>query len=397
MKIIVMAGTRPEVIKVAPVIKILKKSNDVDVKLCATGQHRELVQQSLADFELQPDFNFDLMRANQTLSSLSASLLAAVDPLLEREKPDWLLVQGDTTTVMVSALCAFYRGISIGHIEAGLRTYIRSSPFPEEINRQIVSRLSDLHFTPTKQCTQNLLDEGTDPESIVMTGNTVVDALLIMNDIVSRQSGLIDHQILNKLDAGKKMVLITAHRRENFGHQFQNICKSILHLDDTLMDTFFVYPVHLNPNVKEPVVKYLGRHPRIILLPPLGYKSFIAILKRAYLVLTDSGGIQEEAPTLGIPVLVMRTCTERPEAIDAGASALVGTNPEMIFSKTSEILENRNVYNKMARAGNPYGDGRAAERIVTTLLNYAPKEHHQLVNNPPLTFEYEYSLSKVAL
>jgi UDP-N-acetylglucosamine 2-epimerase len=363
------------------VVKTLKECANVDVKLCVTGQHRELVQQSLADFELRPDFAFNLMKANQNLSGLSASLFLAVDPLLAQEKPDWILVQGDTTSVMVSALCAFYHGISIGHIEAGMRTYQRRSPFPEEINRQIVTRLADLHFTPTNQCSQNLLDEGVSPESVVMTGNTVVDALLFMSDKVSRQTELIDQKVLKNLEEGKKMVLITAHRRENFGQQFQNICQAILQLADTHEDAFFVYPVHLNPNVQEPVFKYLNGHPRIHLLPPLGYKNFIATLRQAYLVLTDSGGIQEEAPTLGIPVLVMRDCTERPEGIEAGVAALVGSHPETIIAKTSELLVNKDSYDKMAQTGNPYGDGHAAERIASTLLGHSYLRSYQKISN----------------
>lgn len=377
-----MAGTRPEVIKVAPVVRALKKQREVDIRLCATGQHKELVQQALADFELEPDFHFDLMRPNQNLASLSAGLLMAVDPLLEREKPDWLLVQGDTTTVMISAMCAFYRGIRVGHIEAGLRTYRRRSPFPEEINRQIVSRLADLHFTPTPLSTNNLLDEGVDPQTIIMTGNTVVDALIYMSRKVTKNNSLINSEILEGLKAGRRLVLVTGHRRENFGDNFQSICQSILHLANRHEDVFFAYPVHLNPNVQGPVFKYLGDHPRIILLPPLGYKSFIALLNKAYLVLTDSGGIQEEAPTLGKPVLVMRDSTERPEGLEAGVATLVGARPETIINKTSELLLNQKLYDSMARSGNPYGDGCAAERIVKSLMNHAVRPRREVIAHP---------------
>lgn len=391
MKIIVMAGTRPEVIKVAPVVKKLKTRDDVDVKLCATGQHRELVQQSLADFELEPDFHFDLMRPNQNLAGLSADLFKAVDPLLEREKPDWLLVQGDTTTVMVSSLCAFYRGVRIGHIEAGLRTYQRRSPFPEEVNRQIVSRLTDLHFTPTHQSTQNLLNEGISADTVIMTGNTVVDSLIHISHKVSKETGLIDPAVAKQLKAGLRMVLVTGHRRENFGQNFEDICQAILRLAEIHKDAFFVYPVHLNPNVQEPVFRYLGRHPRIVLLPPLGYKNFIATLNQAHIVLTDSGGIQEEAPSLGKPVLVMRESTERPEGVAAGVAILVGSRPETIISKTSELLSDHQAYERMSRAGNPYGDGRASERIIEALFNHSPRHHYN--GKARLNFTIEEALS----
>lgn len=371
MKILVIAGTRPEVIKVAPIVMALKKSDDVDVKLCITGQHRELVRQALADFELVPDFHFDLMRPNQQLAMLSADLFMTLDPLMEREKPDWLLIQGDTTTVMASALCAFYHNIRIGHIEAGLRTYQRRSPFPEEMNRQIVSRLADLHFTPTESGTQNLINEGIDPSTITMTGNTAVDSLLYINRQVEQETGLVDQAVAKMLETGKRMVLMTGHRRENFGKNFQSICMAILELANMHKDTFFVYPVHLNPNVQEPVYKYLNGHPRIILLPPLSYKNFIALLGKAYLVLTDSGGIQEEAPSLGKPVLVMRESTERTEGVMAGVAVLVGTKPKSIIRKTTELLTDKKVYERMVKAANPYGDGNAAERIISSLMKYS--------------------------
>lgn len=386
MKIIVMVGTRPEVIKVALVVKKLKACANIDVKLCATGQHRELLQQSLADFELEPDFHFDLMRPDQSLATLSADLLMAVDPLLEQEKPDWLLVQGDTTTVMASALSAFYRGVKIGHIEAGLRTYLRRSPFPEEINRQIVSRLSDLHFTPTPQSSKNLLAEGISRESIIMTGNTVIDSLMHINDKVRLENGLIDPAVTDRLDAGLRMVLVTGHRRENFGQNFKDICQAIVQLAEIHKDIFFVYPVHLNPNVQEPVRRYLGEHPRIILLPPLGYKNFIATLSRSYLILTDSGGIQEEAPSLGIPVLVMRDSTERPEGLEAGVAILVGSSPETIISRTSELLLNPETHERMAKADNPYGDGLASERIVQALLNHSSRKRYEGSTKPDLSY-----------
>lgn len=370
IKIMIMVGTRPEVIKVALLVKIFQTNPEFQVLLCDTGQHRELVQQSLADFGLIPDFSLELMQQNQTLSSLSSRLFAALEPLFVQEKPDWLIVQGDTTTVMVSSLCAFYHNVLVGHVEAGLRTYQRRSPFPEEINRQIVSRVANVHFTPTQISSNNLIQEGIDEKSIVLTGNTVIDALLYMSEKVKDEKYILDSDVVELLESGHRMILVTGHRRENFGDSFIDICRAILDLVEMHKDIFILYPVHLNPNVQKPVSELLGTHPRILLKPPFGYKKFIAHLNESYLILTDSGGIQEEAPALNKPVLVMRDVTERAEGVESGVALLVGTELKTIVDKTTDLLLDTKLYQRMANAHNPYGDGRASEQIVDFILNY---------------------------
>jgi UDP-N-acetylglucosamine 2-epimerase len=367
MKVIVLVGTRPEAIKVAPVVMALRERKEISTLLCSSGQHREMLTQVLADFSLEPDLDFQIMRPGQTLSSLSAHVFMALDPVLEREKPDWLLVQGDTSTVMIGALCAFYRDVRIGHIEAGLRTFSRRSPFPEEINRQIVGRLADRHFAPTRQSVDNLLREGVAEEDIFLTGNTGIDALRYMREQVQNRPDLLDPAVSGLLEAGRRMVLVTGHRRENFGEGFVHMCQAMLRLVQRHEDIFLVYPVHLNPNVQRPVRQYLDGHGRILLLAPMDYKRFVAHLDAATLILTDSGGIQEEAPALGKPVLVMRDVTERMEGVEAGVAALVGTKQEVIVEEVSRLLSDQTAYRRMARASNPYGDGRAARYIVEAL------------------------------
>lgn len=370
MKILVIAGTRPEAIKVAPVIYELRKHKKFTTIVCNTGQHREMIKQTFDDFDIKPDFCLDVMQPNQTLSSLSSRLFEKVDHVLMAHKPDWILVQGDTTTVMVSALCAFNRDIRIGHIEAGLRSFNKWAPFPEEINRQIVSKVADLHFAPTMTSYANLIREGIDPEDVIVSGNTVIDALQWIQSEIVNQPHLLDERVIIARKEGKKIVLVTGHRRENWGEGFINICNAVRALADKYEDVSFVYPVHLNPHVQEPVKAILGDHPRIILTQPFSYRPFIAHLNIAHFVLTDSGGVQEEAPALGKPVLVMRDVTERPEGVRAGVSKLVGPHAEEIIKHVSLLLDDKKAYLSMAHAENPYGDGKASERIVNALLNF---------------------------
>lgn len=370
MKIIVFAGTRPEAIKVAPVIHELYKRDNVTTIVCNTGQHKEMIHQAFHDFDITPTLNLDVMQPNQTLASLSSRLFEKIDQTLKAEQPDWILVQGDTTTVMVSALCAFYRDIRVGHIEAGLRSFNKWAPFPEEVNREIVSKVADLHFAPTKMAYANLVREGINPDDVFVTGNTVIDALYWMKDNVERQEdGLLDNRILKALREGKRIVLVTGHRRENLGDGFVEICQAVRELAERYEDVVFVYPVHLNPRVQGPAMEILGNNDRILLLPPLSYKSFIALLNASYMVLTDSGGIQEEAPALGKPVLVMRDVTERPEGVKAGVSKLVGPHRQAIVQHASRLLDDEKAYKEMAHAENPYGDGHASTRIIDALLN----------------------------
>ena len=369
MKILIMAGTRPEAIKVAPVIHELRKRDKITTIVCNTGQHKEMIQQAFDDFDITPDLHLDVMQPNQTLASLSSRLFEKVDQTLKAERPDWILVQGDTTTVMVSAMCAFYRDIRVGHIEAGLRSFNKWAPFPEEVNREIVSKVADLHFAPTKMAYANLIREGIDPDDVFVTGNTVIDALHWMQDkIKGQEAEFLDSRILNAVQEGKRVVLVTGHRRENLGDGFIEICQAVKELATRYEDVIFVYPVHLNPRVQEPVMDILGNHPRILLLSPLSYKPFMALLNASYMVLTDSGGIQEEAPALGKPVLVMRDVTERPEGVKAGVSKLVGPHSHAIVKHTARLLDNDTAYAEMAHAENPYGDGKAAKRIVSAML-----------------------------
>lgn len=369
MKVMVMAGTRPEAIKVAPVVRELQGHDELKTVLCNTGQHREMIRQSFDDFGIQPNLYLDVMQSGQTLASLSSRLFEKVDQVLEEQKPDWVLVQGDTTTVMVSAICAFYRDIRVGHIEAGLRSFDKWAPFPEEVNRQMVSKVADLHFAPTKMAYANLIREGVDPEDALVTGNTVIDALRWIQDEIKNRQNLLDTRVLQALEQGHKIILVTGHRRENLGNGFIEICNAVRQLADIYTDVTFVYPVHLNPQVQKTVTEILGNHPRIILTKPFSYKPFIAHLNAAYFVLTDSGGIQEEAPALGKPVLVMRDVTERPEGVKAGVSKLVGPHAEAIVSHASKLLDDQKAYYNMAHTENPYGDGYASKRIVDALLN----------------------------
>lgn len=367
-RILICAGTRPEAIKLAPVVTALRgRSEAFEVRLCATGQHREMLRQAFADFGIEPDVNLDVMTPGQTLASLSARLFAELDALFDRERPDMILVQGDTTTVMVASLCAFYRGIPVGHVEAGLRSFHKRAPFPEEINRRVAGLTADLHFCPTEMTRENLLREGVSASDIHVTGNTVIDALLSMREQVGTAPGQLAPEVLAALDGDRRMVLVTGHRRENFGKGFRNICRALRSLAEMHPDVAFVYPVHLNPNVQGPVKDILGACQGIVLTPPVGYRDFVQLMGRSHFILSDSGGIQEEAPSLGKPVLVMRDVTERPEGVQAGTSQLVGTDVETIVREAGRLLLDDEHHARIARIRNPFGDGRAAERIADIL------------------------------
>ncbi|MDY0213476.1 MAG: UDP-N-acetylglucosamine 2-epimerase (non-hydrolyzing) [Desulfuromonadaceae bacterium] len=361
-KIICVVGTRPEAIKMAPVILALKQQSWADVRVLATAQHRQMLDKVLQDFGIKTDIDLDIMRPNQDLTTLTARLLLKLDEVLIAERPAVVLAQGDTTTVMTAALACFYHRIPYGHVEAGLRTWDMQNPFPEEANRVIAGKLARWHFAPTEGSQQNLLREGVSSKDIIVTGNTVIDALLMTAEKV------LDFGI--ELDASKRLILITSHRRENFGEPFRNICRALLTLATNNPDVQLLYPVHPNPNVKDIAHEMLGDCDNIILCEPLDYAPFVAAMKRSYLIISDSGGVQEEAPALGKPVLVLRDETERPEAVDLGVVRLVGSNYERIVKETQRLLDDESAYEAMARGVSPYGDGRAAERIVKTLRDY---------------------------
>lgn len=372
MKVIVIFGTRPEAIKLAPVIKELQKNpTKFQMVVCITAQHREMLDQALALFEIKPHYDLDIMRNNQSLFDITTKGLEEIGKILEAEKPDLVLVQGDTTTTFAGGLAAFYRKIPVGHVEAGLRTNDKYQPFPEEINRRLTSHIADLHFAATERAKKNLLSEGIREDTIFITGNTVIDALFTT---VERQKTDAIHDTLDAYFKEKwnltisthdqKFILVTGHRRENFGQGLENICYALGEIATSNPDIQVVYPVHLNPNVQMPVKRILNSFKNIHLIEPLDYHFFTYLLSKSYLILTDSGGIQEEAPSLGKPVLVMRDVTERQEALEAGTAKLVGSTKEKIVKETQLLLDNQHEYEKMAKAVNPYGDGQAAKRIV---------------------------------
>jgi UDP-N-acetylglucosamine 2-epimerase (non-hydrolysing) len=373
-KISVIFGTRPEAIKLAPIVLALKNQPGVECRVCVTAQHRHMLDQVLEVFEIVPDTDLDLMRPNQTLGGLTARGVEAIDHHLAEERPDLVLVQGDTTTVFCAALAAFYQRIPVGHVEAGLRTGNMQSPWPEEANRVLTSRIARLHFAPTETSRQNLLRECVASDHIFVTGNTVIDALLLALEKVKTHPPEIPGISAELYESflHNPLVLITGHRRENFGEGFENICRAIATLAERFPGAQFVYPVHLNPNVRAPVQRLLGdRHTKNVhLIEPIAYLPFVALMNRATLILTDSGGVQEEAPSLGKPVLVMRDTTERPEAVEAGTVKLVGTNYDKIVQETSRLLTDRAAYEAMTRAHNPYGDGHATARIVDACLKF---------------------------
>jgi UDP-N-acetylglucosamine 2-epimerase (non-hydrolysing) len=366
LRILSVFGTRPEAVKMAPVVRQLTQTAGIESLVCVTAQHRQMLDQVLDLFQIKPDVDLNLMRENQSLAELSAAIFSGLDPVLADLQPDWVLVQGDTTTVMITALLAYYRRIRVGHVEAGLRTHDKWQPFPEEINRRVAGVTADLHFAPTAWARQNLLREGIPDEIIKVTGNPVIDAL----HFVSSQP--MPHEIQDliaklKIEAGQRLVLVTAHRRENFGQPLEDICQALKSLA-TRGDIEIVYPVHLNPNVQEPVYRLLKELPHITLLPPMDYLPLVHLMKRSFIILTDSGGIQEEAPAFGVPVLVLREVTERPEGVEAGILKLVGTDTQKIISEATWLLDDPQERASMAKAANPFGDGHAAERIVKALI-----------------------------
>jgi UDP-N-acetylglucosamine 2-epimerase (non-hydrolysing) len=366
-KNLIIFGTRPEAIKMAPLVKeFLKHHNDFETKVCITAQHREMLDQVLTFFEITPDYDLNLMKPNQNLYSLTAEIITSLKPILEDFKPDYVYVHGDTTTTMAGSIASFYSGAKVCHVEAGLRTFNKQSPFPEEINRSIAGRVSDYHFAPTETSKQNLLNENIPENTILTTGNTVIDALKFSSKKV-RAFNFKDSEIesLKKLiDDSKRLILVTGHRRENHGLGFINICKALKQIALEHLDCQIVYPVHLNPKVQKPVYDLLENTKNIYLINPLSYPAFVWLMDKSYLIITDSGGVQEEAPSLGKPVLVMRDTTERPEAVDAGTVLLVGTDKNKIIQETNRLLNNKDVYNSMSRLHNPYGDGAACQKIV---------------------------------
>ena len=358
-------GTRPEAIKMAPLVKELEKEPNVESLVCVTAQHRQMLDQVLSVFDIVPDFDLNIMKDRQTLIGITTRALEGLSEVFEREKPDIVLVHGDTTTTFVGSLAAFYNKIAVGHVEAGLRTYDKYSPFPEEMNRKLTGTIADIHFAPTKSNKANLLKEGIKEEDIVITGNTVIDAL---KTTVSKDY-VFEDETLGKIDfCGKRVIAVTAHRRENLGEPLENICYALLDIANRYSDILIVYPVHLNPAVREVANRILGDSSRVRLIEPIGVLDMHNLMDRSYIVMTDSGGLQEEAPSLGKPVLVLRHETERPEAVQAGTVKLAGTDRENIFRAACELLDSEEEYNKMAKAVNPYGDGKASSRIVKALL-----------------------------
>lgn len=363
-------GTRPEAVKMAPLIKEFQKYPDeFNVRIAVTGQHREMLDQVLKFFNIVPDYDLNLMKPNQTLFDVTADALRGMEKILDEVQPNLIIVQGDTTTVFTGALAGFYKKIPIAHLEAGLRSGDKYSPFPEEINRILTGHIADYHWAPTEQAKKNLLSEGIKEEKIHVVQNTVIDALLLALELLKKEGDTKYLEFFKDIDFNKKIVLVTAHRRESFGEPFENICNAVKELSIKYPDVEFVYPVHLNPNVREIVYRILSDIPNVHLIEPLDYPYMVWIMNKAYIVLTDSGGVQEEAPSLGKPVLVLRDVTERQEGVDAGTAKLVGTDKELIISEASKLIDTKEEYEKMAKAINPYGDGKTSEKIVKILQN----------------------------
>tara|TARA_R110001583_G_scaffold157468_4_gene309410 strand:+ start:1236 stop:2369 length:1134 start_codon:yes stop_codon:yes gene_type:complete len=370
MKVLCIFGTRPEAIKMASVINTLKNDSRIQAKVCVTAQHREMLDQVLDLFCIDPDYDLNLMQSNQSLNDLTARIITELKPVLEEFCPDLVLVHGDTTTTFAASLAAYYKKIPIGHVEAGLRTNDIYSPWPEEANRKLTSALAKYHFAPTENAKQNLIKENISNDSIIVTGNTVIDSLLTVSNKIATDIALrakLDSQF-DFLDHTKKMILITGHRRENFGQGFEDICKALVISANNHPDIQLLYPVHLNPNVREPVSRILKGIKNIYLIEPQEYLTFVYLMTRAYIILTDSGGIQEEAPSLGKPVLVIRNTTERPEAVEAGTVKLVGTDVNNIVDNLNELLTNSKLYEEISFAHNPYGDGNASKKILSYIL-----------------------------
>lgn len=373
-KILIVFGTRPEAIKMAPVVKAFQAAAPaIQTVVCVTAQHRQMLDQVLKLFDITPEHDLNIMQPGQDLFDITCNILTGLKGVLATEQPDLVLVHGDTTTTLAASLAAYYAGVPVGHVEAGLRTGNKRAPFPEEINRKLTGAIADLHFAPTEAARANLLREGVDPASIHVTGNTVIDALLAVTQRLQASPELktgFDQQFAF-LDANKKLILVTGHRRENFGEGFQNICQALADIACSAPDVEVLYPVHLNPNVRQPVADILAARKlsNVHLIDPVDYLPFVYLMNRAYLIITDSGGVQEEAPSLGKPVLVMRDTTERPEAVAAGTVKLVGTSRELIVKECLNLLHNAADYQRMSQAHNPYGDGQAAQRIVQTVLS----------------------------
>lgn len=373
-KILLIFGTRPEAIKMAPLVKMLENDESIISKVCVTAQHREMLDQVLNMFDIKPDYDLNLMKPGQDLFDITVNVLFGMKDVLKDFNPDLVLVHGDTTTTSASSIAAFYNKIKVGHVEAGLRTNNIYSPWPEEANRQITGVLANYHFAPTNTSKNNLLKESKEEKDILVTGNTVIDALFLALDKIEKEPVLKSDILENinaqyKIDENRKIVLVTGHRRENFGQGFINICESLKTIADNNSNIDIVYPVHLNPNVQEPVKKILSSTSNVYLINPLEYQSFIYLMNISYFIITDSGGVQEEAPSLGKPVLVMRDTTERPEAVEAGTVKLVGTDKGSIINEAQKLLDNNSEYEKMAKAHNPYGDGNACRKIVEFIKN----------------------------
>lgn len=368
VRVLAVFGTRPEAIKMAPVVRKLAEASDIDIAVCVTAQHRQMLDQVLQLFDIKPDFDLDLMKTGQDLYDITTLVLERLKPVLKEFKPDLLLVHGDTTTTLAASLAAYYQQIPVGHVEAGLRTGNIYSPWPEEINRKVAGAISTLHFAPTPRSRDNLIAENIQPNRVVVTGNTVIDALLDVVSVVRHQA---QDEFRNRfpLEPGKRLILVTGHRRESFGGGFDRICRALARIAKR-PDVQIIYPVHLNPNVKGPVEERLGALPNVHLIPPQDYLPFVYLMDKADIILTDSGGVQEEAPSLGKPVLVMRDTTERPEAVDAGTVLLVGTDEDLIVSETNRLLTDDAAYQAMSRAHNPYGDGKAAGRILDAIRTW---------------------------
>lgn len=363
-KNLIIFGTRPEAIKMAPLVREFQKDQfNFETKVCVTAQHREMLDQVLDFFEITPDYDLDLMRPGQNLYGLTSRIITSLQSVLEDFEPDYVYVHGDTTTTMAGSIASFYSGAKVCHIEAGLRTHNKLSPFPEEINRQVTGRICDYHFAPTSTSKENLLKENVVEANILVTGNTVIDALLDSVDKVNENPSNLIIDLSQKI-GDREVVLVTGHRRENHGAGFERICKALKRIAVDDEDRFIIYPVHLNPKVQEPVNRILGEVTNVLLIEPLAYQDFIWLMNRSKIIITDSGGVQEEAPSLGKPVLVMRDTTERPEAVEAGTVLLVGTDEDLIVEKALELLNNKETFEKMAKLHNPYGDGKACERIV---------------------------------
>ncbi|MBN2898208.1 MAG: UDP-N-acetylglucosamine 2-epimerase (non-hydrolyzing) [Clostridia bacterium] len=367
IKVMSIFGTRPEAIKMAPVVKALERAEGIESVVCVTAQHREMLDQVLTLFDIQPDHDLNIMKSGQSLSEITARVLLGLEAVMKEEKPDLVLVHGDTSTTFSAALAAFYNGIKVGHVEAGLRSYDKLSPFPEEINRSLVGRLADLHFAPTQGNYKNLISEHIKKEAICITGNTVIDALY---DVIE-ETYTFEQDVLNHIDyANRRVIFMTAHRRENLGEPMENIFSAVRHIVDHNEDVEVVFPMHLNPKVREVAYKHLEGHNRIHLIDPLEYKPSANLMKRCYLILTDSGGIQEEGPSLGKPVVVLRRETERPEAVEAGTVRMAGVDRNRIIDIVQTLLSDYSAYEAMAGAVNPYGDGTASEQIVQAIQRF---------------------------